>query len=99
MRVAQAFGCILVIHKVERLETSAILRLKYIEYEERACLLERCLRDDSTLFPPEAPTLMIKITLYLTFGSENFKKARTPQGIIHVRSGSVIARSNRVSRR
>lgn len=26
---------------------------------------------------PEALTLMNKITLYLTFGSENFKKART----------------------
>jgi hypothetical protein len=53
----------------------------------------------ANLFPPEAPTLMIEITLYVPFGSENFKKARTLQGIIHLRSGAVIARSNRVSRR
>jgi hypothetical protein len=76
LRVAQAFGCTIVIHEVERLKTSGIQKLAGATASKHG-----------KLFPPEAPTLMIEIKLYLTCGSENFKKARTPQGITHLGSG------------
>lgn len=68
-------ACFLVIHEVDRVETRAILTLQYIKYGETN--LMGWFQDN--LWAPEASTLTIKITLYF----ENFKKARTPQGITY----------------